>query len=131
MDPRRLRPWAVVTAAILVAGELAAFAHLAFARHVTCPEHGELLDLGDAEGTTHASSNIPTAGETPASTDTHEHHGCALLPRGGERASIGGPAPRPAILDQTRPALFACERDRRSSLIALYRLAPKNSPPLA
>src|SRR5437868_14107013 len=43
---RATRGFAAAFAVIALAGQLSSFAHLVLVRHVTCAEHGDLIELG-------------------------------------------------------------------------------------
>jgi hypothetical protein len=109
--------------------------HQASVRHIVCPEDGELIDAPVEAAHRHA--RVPRDGASlfsehdpsgPGPTDGRHDH-CAIALRGHLRAReesrkayvlhlVGANAPKPAH-----------EPERLSSL-ALYRLAPKASPPL-
>lgn len=122
---RRLLP--ALALATFVAGQLASVAHAALVRHAVCADHGEAVHVSSAEAAevpAHRDDTDAVSGSEPAPADDHEHCSVACerraLARPGSRASIaghGGDAPRPLRDAQVPPA------------IAIYRLAPKSSPP--
>ncbi len=98
--------------------------HAVAVPHVTCPEHGEVVELhaGDASVEQDA---VPTLRDAPSS---HAHDdGCALPPAlaalaGAERTSAEVAVPPPATL-----TVIATRGARPPPL----RYAPKTSPPRA
>jgi len=121
-------------AADLVSPLLVTF-HEAAVRHVTCPEHGELVDAPLEAPHSHArpstgspglfASAIPPA--PPVQGKEHEH--CvvnlhAQVPRHRAVAKL--------FVVTTPEAVAPCPREGpRLRSLAVYRFAPKASPPLA
>jgi hypothetical protein len=109
-------------------GQVAGYAHLAFTRHVTCAEHGELVDAGSA------TTAVPDAeraahGRVEATGDgDHAHEHCTIAPHRRDRAT-GAPV-RSFIAGSSVAAVSGVRAtiDPPRS-IALIRLAPKSSPP--
>jgi hypothetical protein len=126
-----LRSLAAALAAVALVGQLASFAHLALVRHVTCAEHGELIEVGRERALTAAAPHA--AGAIVASTATSEAHGhdhCLLAPM--RRDGLARVAPRAldcAHVDAYGTIGRAVDRQVPPP-IAVIRLAPKSSPPL-
>jgi hypothetical protein len=116
---------------LFFAGSVASFAHLSTVRHARCIEHGKLIHVAKtphplAERSTTALLRVLFATDTQAKPGEHAH--CNLCPSSREqidetadvplpRANASGCSPLP------RPGADAPNR------VALYRLAPMNSPP--
>jgi hypothetical protein len=134
-----LRALAATVAALVVSAPLLDWLHAGSVSHVACAEHGELIDA-DGPGAQRA-ANAPhqhqDGGVLLAEHDrsipleagqAHEH--CAVIAHSRLRAKTSEPvafadvAAQPPALPQTQP-----EPPRLRSQ-ALYRLAPKSSPPL-
>lgn len=110
------------------------YAHLLLVRHETCPDHGEIVD-STADSQTTATSGSESSDHRAAvwiyagSRSTHGHGHCSFgLQRREQLAVIlpGGALllPPPEVLHC--PALTA---DAPPPRIALFRTAPKQSPP--
>jgi hypothetical protein len=124
-----------LTLSLLLGAQAAAQWHLFAERHRVCAAHGELVDSDDhhaSESHTASTSaaDSPGAGSSKAQPETADHH-CAIaasLLRAARQeispniqgvltvASLGWTAAALAILPPK---------------IALFRIAPKNSPPSA
>ena len=125
---------ATALAFVAIVGQLSSFAHLGLVRHVTCAEHGELIEVGH---------NQPRAAMAPAaeqatavltassSSDTHGHDHCLLAPMRRDRAMLG----TPTVLDSTHVGAYGTigrfPVSEVPPAIAVILLAPKNSPPIA
>jgi len=125
---------AVVLASVTLAAQISSVAHMALVRHAICPEHGELIhpdELGGSAGAPRAlakpdATAIQSAPQLPT---VHGHDHCLLasyrrqriIPAAGTVALV---APTPMVGDSCLVADAP-----RPALVALYRLAPKNSPP--
>jgi hypothetical protein len=113
--------------------QLGSIAHLALVKHVTCAEHGEMIDVVDQSGKSVAAVDSRPAesriglAETPA----HGHDHCPLAAFRRQRIVARAHA-RPAPLPSSNPHCFAFEtRLTPARAIALLDVAPKISPPLA
>ncbi|MSP63424.1 MAG: hypothetical protein EXR72_24390 [Myxococcales bacterium] len=123
---------AVGLAGLTLVGPILGTAHLAAVRHATCPEHGELLDVGGAVALPLAAAAAAAAEEPAwraAESADHEHEDCAIAAH--RRTSTWVGLAPPAALHNSAPTLVALQAlsappGRRQSL---YRLAPKTSPP--
>jgi hypothetical protein len=136
MLPRRAKRsgiFAAALAALLVVGPLLAAAHLAEVQHVTCADHGELLEVGVADGTVALASQ--RAGQThirtlPGEGAGHGHDHCGIAAH--RRQSIDPPRNAPAIASPLRLAIHTPPPALAPVAPAqpIHRLAPKNSPPV-
>ena len=126
---RRRRPAlpAAFAVVLLVAGQLAALAHAAETRHVVCEDHGETLEAvqlaGADDGCEHAHF-IGVDGEAGG-----EHEDCEVL-RALHQASEapGRPAHEVLALVSSDGSPAVAPRGP-PAIAALYRIAPKTSPP--
>jgi hypothetical protein len=111
--------------------------HEATVRHVACPEDGDLIDapLQAPHQHARATNDGPALfaerdpSSPPASGQGHQH--CAVVSHGRLRAR---PQTRSFFVVTVRPALAAVsvpDSTPRLRSFALYRLAPKASPPLS
>jgi len=124
-----MRGYAALTAAAFVLTSLLGVIHEAATRHVVCAAHGELMhaDMPTtrvAEVLQHGS----VARDLPAS-ESHGHEHCALASalrqsRIAPRASVIA-----APVATTHPVTTTLAPTARAVRIALYRTAPKTSPP--
>jgi hypothetical protein len=125
---RRPRLGAAAALALLIVGQLVAFKHQADARHVTCAEHGEQLEVAtgivghdDGCGQSHLSA-VDGSGSA-----THEDCAIARLLRTSARPS------HIATLHVTAIELSLdarVETDERPRALDIIALAPKTSPPV-
>ena len=129
----------VAVALLMAVGPLLGALHVATAGHVACPEDGELIDAAPAA--LQASGNpIQIAAESrvtaresgPLSSDhsrLHDHCAIALQAhiraRSASTTRVAGSVAGPPAVAPVMP-----DPPRLASL-AVYRLAPKASPPLA
>jgi hypothetical protein len=121
---------AVLTFASPLLGSL----HEAKVRHVTCPDDGELIDA-PAQTPRHAETSSRSAAffaerdpeAPPLAGQGHEH--CAVMLQAHLRAREGS---RPVAISVPTALVVVSVPDEapRPRSIALYRLAPKASPPL-
>lgn len=129
---RSLCTW--VALAALSGAQLGPVVHALTAEHVTCAEHGELVEAGKHDDS--ASELAPPQLEetTPAiaESDDGEEHGhdhCVL-------ASYHAPAGTAVLAVWTAQAIgfTSLDRDLASLSVparAIFRVAPKQSPPLS
>ena len=108
--------------------QIGSYAHLAARRHVTCAEHGELVEAGQAPSAAATADRAESRHVVVAGAATHSHEHCALAPQRRDRATheivrtsvtAGAHAYVARVLTDVGP--------RRA--IDLILLAPKNSPP--
>ena len=118
-------------AAVVVVGQLASIAHLVLVRHVTCAEHGELIELGhDRVTNAMSASRRTTTVANSSSAETHGHEHCLVASTRRERISLR----LQPIADSLRVDAYGTVGLGRdvdiAPPIALILIAPKNSPPL-
>ncbi|HEY2900878.1 MAG TPA: hypothetical protein VGL59_09905 [Polyangia bacterium] len=107
--------------------------HLLLVEHEICPEHGEIVEgtARSASPPAHRLSSTPhLALETGTQLEPHAHDQClALL---GQRDSAWPPAAFSiGVLPNFAAAAYALtDGDDAPHSLRLYRLAPKNSPPV-
>ena len=110
-----------------MASQVGGYVHLAFTTHVTCAEHGELIE---APGLS-AASERPSAPDyrADAGAAAHGHDHCLLAPQRRDRAddAFAGTAITRAQLAFVERAVDAVGPPHPIQLILL---APKNSPPV-
>ena len=131
---------AVALASFMVVAQLSTFAHLLLVRHVVCPEHGELIHPDEQGGRAGAAapshavakatlpgvSSIQAAAERPA---THGHDHCLLASHRRERATLPVCRVSAVISGPKNVGIRHVEDAPRPATVAIFRLAPKNSPP--
>jgi hypothetical protein len=125
---------ALATALAVFSAPLVASEHEASVRHVTCLEHGELIDAApltfaelNAPAHHHARNVFEERSETPAGRD--DLH-CGLSAWAHER-STSARVETPSLDAPAAPRSSARQPAPIPRAIALYRLAPKLSPPRA
>ena len=117
---------AALAALVLVLGQLVAFAHQSNTRHVTCNEHGEQLEAPELAEALHACADDHLVG---LDGDGGEHHDDCLVLRAMHQST--------SVPDLWLPPVFVAHEHVAPSLAprsasiarALYRVAPKTSPP--
>lgn len=121
-------------AALLLVGPLLAAAHLAEVQHVTCADHGELLEVGVANGSVAPFARRPGQThirELPRGEDAgHGHDHCGIAAH--RRQSIDPERYPPAIAAPLRLAIHTPPSALAPVAPAqpIHRLAPKSSPPV-
>lgn len=132
---RGIRYLAGFIATVCLLSQSSGIAHNLLVRHATCAEHGEIIhpsgDVPSVGGSTTevaAHAVLGGAGESQ-STKGHGHDHCLAVARG--RGHVGLRAVAATVTtDRPAEAIVAFEAGLRGSdSYALYRLAPKNSPP--
>src|SRR5438477_6512024 len=104
--------------------------HLVSAPHVLCPEHGELEDMASAPHVGEVVKDEPTIGNRADSQSHDRHEHCAFASHAHHTpvANTFRPWNGTALQVQERPVPVLPVLP--TSLRALYRLAPKTSPPV-
>ena len=133
---RLFRGTGVALAMVVVAAPILGSLHDATVRHVACPDDGELIDVpiqvphAHARATGDGPSLFPERAPTPEiSGENHQH--CAIALQAHQRArEQSRSAPAVATLESSLIS-SGHEDPVRLHTLALYRLAPKASPPLA
>ena len=128
---RMTRGAAALAALVLGGAELGSAGHAALVRHAVCAEHGEPVHAGSAGAgaavTTADRHAVVPADSAAAAPDEHDH--CKLL------AGTSRIAPRErglaTRLSTTGDAGVAARDTIVPPSVARFRLAPKNSPPVA
>lgn len=130
---RRRASLGVLLALVCIVAQLGAALHLGLVRHVRCAAHGELMhaDAGHDHADPTTALDVSTtravvfdAGAAPE----HEHDHCQAL------ASRSVEPTAPAVLVAAPPVTVDPPAPVARPLVvvvALYRLAPKASPPVA
>ena len=113
---------AVTAIGLVLAVQIGGAAHEASVRHVTCAQHGEMLEVPDADPVPAGETRLVRAG----SGGGHDH--CAVvsaLRQHGVTSSTATIATVTVMIAEA-PAMVIATRHADH---ALYRLAPKTSPP--
>jgi hypothetical protein len=120
---------AALVAFACFAGQLASLEHLASGPHITCPEHGELEDVPSVAHVGERLHEEAAFENEAAPTGGHGHEHCIFASHArqvGRDVQVGKLVA--VQLARTAPPVAA-----RAALLApraaLYRLAPKTSPP--
>ncbi|HEX2568074.1 MAG TPA: hypothetical protein VH877_00860 [Polyangia bacterium] len=123
------RALALFVIGLMLSGRLLALAHLGGVVHRACEEHGELVEVGYPQpaamlATEHA-SRLLRAVPVPSG---HAHEHCAVA---GHHRLSPLPCTAPTVGGATSVTAFALPPAAVPSgpRRALFRLAPKNSPP--
>lgn len=115
----------VLAVALLVLGQLAALAHEAGTRHVTCVEHGEQLEAAIIVGAQHGCDHARWLAVEGAGGGHSECEIARALHQSSTPGVAGAVHAAVAITETSSPTrLLAVD-----SHAALYRIAPKTSPP--
>jgi hypothetical protein len=111
---------------LLVVGQVAAFAHEAATRHVTCAEHGEQLEAATLAG---QDDNCGQSHLIGVDSDIGGHQDCdiARLLRTSTRTSQAPVLHVATIELATVQIIASVERTRP---VDVLRIAPKTSPPV-
>ncbi len=124
---RRLRVCALAIAALLLAGELGSSIHFAVARHASCPQHGELIEIGHAKLAPPGAASEVATFVAADSSGSHRHEHCSMAPhRRPARFTAASPATTSASIAVLRPLALRTAHARGA---AVLRFAPKTSPP--
>ena len=122
---RRLQ--AALTALTFVVAGVFSLVHEATTAHVRCGEHGELTHVDPGVHTTATHGETPVAeGQPPASTHAHEH--CMF--QGAAHSVPPQPAPAITAIPVATDHLAIADLPAVAARDALYRIAPKTSPPV-
>jgi hypothetical protein len=127
---RTLRAVSAALVVVALAAQLASFAHLVLVRHVTCAEHGEMIEVGHDDEAAATTTRTDVTGLAASSLDSHGHDHCLLVPMRRDRAGIG----LTRSFDSVHVDAYGTIGVRHESIspaIAVLRIAPKNSPPIA
>lgn len=121
--------------ALCLTAQLSGFAHLALVPHVTCPEHGELVEAGTQVRVVLRSSagDVAAVSSEPrvegSASHSHDHCICTAVRRAPGRVSRASTVPE--LSAGLTPAGLATREVPRAPALAPLELAPKSSPPSA
>jgi hypothetical protein len=118
------RGGALALATLCLLAQLSSLAHVAAVSHVTCAEHGEQVHA-TPQTSPHAANSVHTT--TESATDGHDH--CAIAALRTTPATVS--AATTSITTVSSPALPVAGGLFPVTQVALFRLAPKTSPPSA
>lgn len=134
MGQRGVRYLVGLVATFCLLGQFSSLAHNLLVQHATCAEHGEIVHTGATSAPEGAATEVaadPTVGDSGASepAEGHGHDHCLAVAHG--RGHVGLQTVDAAVaLDQPAKRVVAVTTGTaRPVSYALYRLAPKNSPP--
>jgi GMP synthase PP-ATPase subunit len=118
---------AALAALVLVVGQLVAFAHQAATRHVECAAHGEQLEAANVAEALHACADDHLVG---VDGDNGEHHeDCVVLRALHQSNSVPHAWAAPHVL-ALESLVIEPAQHANAVIRALYRIAPKTSPPV-
>ncbi len=126
---------AMLIASLVVLGHVSGSAHLLFSRHAICPEHGEIIHLDEeiSSATPVAAVAKSSAASLASSADVrsaeYSHDHCLVASYRRERVTLSSPPTSLWIASLSVRGVYLLQDVPRSPLVALFRLAPKNSPP--
>jgi hypothetical protein len=104
--------------------------------HAQCAEHGELLHVDglggdDARVETPEAVEVSGVGADPApATGSHEHDHCVVASVRKSQAPIKSATGPATTISDSLPRQTSATDPARPALVAVYVLAPKNSPPV-
>ncbi|HEX3597296.1 MAG TPA: hypothetical protein VHU80_19450 [Polyangiaceae bacterium] len=124
-----LRVFLALCMAALLLGDVFRGLHLLHARHVLCPEHGELVDADETSARAPGANARAEALPGGSGARHHEHCGLAAAPSRLSHLAIASAGP--CIQAEALSAVLssACSVAVQGRAILSY--APKQSPPLA
>ena len=130
---RATRGLAAVLAVVALAGQVSSFAHLVLVRHVTCAEHGDMIEVGHERTivTTSSHRQALTAVRAASPAETHGHEHCLIARMRRDRLTADTPASLDSAHIDAYGTIGVVGDDEVAPSIAAIILAPKNSPPLA
>jgi len=128
-------------AALCLLTPILGYAHLLLVQHARCPEHGELVHVEDAAaddaslllgpGLQLRTDEPQVALESAPEVDGHEHDHCVAVLARKTSAPLASAGPLLPSHGSTLSLRGLVQDSVLRAPTALYRLAPKNSPPLA
>lgn len=120
---------AAFVAFVCISSQLSSFAHEASTVHVTCAEHGEPVDVPSVAHAHSASTHAAFEnGNPPAGVGGHDHCAFALHGRQSSTTTVRALCSAPDHVISPPPPIAAATAP--GPIRALYRLAPKTSPPV-
>jgi hypothetical protein len=121
-------------AALCLLGPILGYAHMLSVGHATCPEHGELLHVeaagmgGPAAPPSDAPTESGVASDSSLASESHDHDHCGVISARKTQAAVKSVGPALPVATP-QPLRLARQSTSEYAPIALYVLAPKNSPP--
>ena len=129
---RVARLFAATLATLALASQLASFAHVVLLRHVTCTEHGELIEVGREQAIVATPTRETTqAVSASSSAGAHGHDHCLIVATRRHRFLVGVVASLDSMHVDAHGTIARLSHDEAPPPIAVLLLAPKSSPPLA
>ena len=130
---RRRRAAAAIL--LFLAGWFSVVGHESMVSHMLCPLHGELLEIEACDAPAAAIgpsiAGVQAASRGHGERDPHEAHNiCTICLAGSERTTMLESAPACALDASAVATVAHAQRIVRFSAFPLYRLAPKQSPPM-
>jgi len=103
--------------------------HASRARHVTCPEHGDIVEAGETKvEIAHSDAAGPIALPSEGDAGERQHDHCAVAAQ--VRSAVTLLRTLAAATPRTAPAIVLLAADQQpAAAVPLYLLAPKSSPP--
>ena len=123
-----MRAAAVAAAVALVCAGSSELWHRANKVHTVCAEHGETFHLDHAVGGHNPADAVGSAPDVALGAQ-HEH--CGLSPASSKRGVVSAHVYDVSTRGSSQAPMAAPIPHDRPIAIALYRTAPKASPPLA
>ena len=123
--------WMTLGLAVLwLATQLSVFAHLALVPHVTCLEHGELVDAGAQVAAAQAVERDVVAAQAVVVPE-HAHDHCLLTAMRRVSARLIRHSVTLEPILAVEPGTQPAHEQLLAPVIALLDVAPKSSPPSA
>jgi|SRR3954469_5344108 hypothetical protein len=126
---RRSRVAAALTALAFVIAGLLGASHEATTRHVRCAEHGELIHSAIAAGAQLIAPQRDSVVQSIPTATQHEHEHC-LLASASRALTVASRPPVLIAMPVVATALARAPTAHDLSAAAIYRTAPKTSPPV-
>ena len=124
--------WMTLGLAVLwLATQLSVFAHLAFVPHVTCLEHGELVDAGAQLAAVGEAVERDVVAAQSVQLPEHAHDHCLLTAMRRVSARLIRHAVTIEPVAAVEPGTLPAHEQHLAPIIALLDIAPKSSPPSA
>ncbi len=121
---------------LVLVTQASSFAHLLLVRHAVCPQHGELVHVGEDEGPPSVDSALPSEQDSGGSAiraghgATEEHVHCLLAMHRRQTPVVPRSAFTIAPARVAEIRVLTLGSSPRPALVALFSLAPKTSPPV-
>lgn len=121
---------ALVLVAFNLLTQVVSFAHLAYVNHVTCAEHGELVEVGRSVGSATAGTDSSAVRPSAAAEESHGHDHCVIALARRDRAFADSTTRSFVAIPLETPLEAARAPEAAPPAIAVILIAPKNSPPV-